>query len=444
MEVTIENLNSVKKLLHIEIPENEVARELDKAYRDIGKKAKLKGFRPGKAPRSVLERYFKKEVHADVSSKLIQASFVDVMSRSDLKIIGAPQIDPPNLEDKGPFRYDATVEVHPEIEDIDFKGLNLYKTRYRINDEDIDARLKMQQKNMVQLRTVEEIRPVEEGDYVLIDYEAFKDDLSFPEAGGAENHTIKVGAGSIHKTFDQKIVGMKPGDSQEITVNFPEDHFKKEVAGLDIAYRVTLRDIREEVLPPIDDEFAKDLGEYQTLDELKADIRKNLMQSAERRVAEELKKQIFDALIAKKDFEVPGALVEYELERIISETERSLAQRNISIADMGLTKENLIEQYREPATRQVKQGLIVNKLIEQEKLSVLDDEIDQGLREISEAAKRPLDEISRIYKDDQNRFELYKQSLLEKKAIKLIIDHSHITEREPEEKPKTETPTVET
>jgi len=139
MEVTVENLNSVKKILHIEIPEDVVANELDLAYKNLKKTAKIKGYRPGKAPRSVLERLFKESVHSDVSSKLLQDSLVDVIREKDLKIVGAPQIDPPELDAKGPYKYDATIEVTPEIGDIDFKGLNFKKTAYKISDEEINA-----------------------------------------------------------------------------------------------------------------------------------------------------------------------------------------------------------------------------------------------------------------------------------------------------------------
>ena len=142
MPVTVEDLSSVKKILHIEIPENDTVRELDNAYNTLRKNAKIKGFRPGKAPRSVLERMFKKDVHADVTSRLIQESFMNAVKETDLKIVGTPQIDPPELTAKGPYKYDATVEIKPDIEAIDFKGLSLKKTRYQVRDEEIQAQLK--------------------------------------------------------------------------------------------------------------------------------------------------------------------------------------------------------------------------------------------------------------------------------------------------------------
>ncbi len=150
MQVSVEDINSVKKTLHIEIPEEKVVQELDKAYNKLKKKAKVKGFRPGKVPRSVVVRLFKKDVHADVTSSLIQSSFVDALKETDLKIVGTPNVDPPELEATGPYRYDATVEISPDLEDIEYRGLSLKRTNYRVLDEEIEAQLKMLQKNMTQ------------------------------------------------------------------------------------------------------------------------------------------------------------------------------------------------------------------------------------------------------------------------------------------------------
>ena len=189
MQVTVEDLSSVKKVLHIEIPEDKVVSELDASYKNLKKTAKVKGFRPGKTPRSVLERMYKKDVLADVSSRLIQDSFLDALKETELNIVGNPKLDPPGLEEKGPYKYDATIEVRPEIEDIDFKGLALKKTLYKISDEEINAQLKMLQKSLAQQKTVEEDRPIKEDDFALIDYEGFKDGKPYAETQMTENFT---------------------------------------------------------------------------------------------------------------------------------------------------------------------------------------------------------------------------------------------------------------
>ncbi|MBW2569839.1 MAG: trigger factor [Deltaproteobacteria bacterium] len=426
MEVTVENLSSVKKILHIEIPEDVVAHELNLAYKDLKKTAKIKGYRPGKAPRSVLERLFKKSVHSDVSSKLLQDSLVDVVKEKDLKIVGAPQIDPPELDAKGPYKYDATVEVTPEIGDIDFKGLNLKKTAYKISDEEINAQLKMLQKNLAQLKTVEENRLLKEGDFALIDYEGFKNGKPFDETQKTENFTLEIGKGKIVKEFDEQLVGMEKGDIREINIHFPEDYFNKNLADIDISFQVKLNGIREEVLPEINDDFAKELGEYKTLTGLKGVITDNLKQGYDKRTEQELNEQIFSALIAKKDFEVPDAMVEYELENIISDIERSFAYNNKSMEEMGITKESIKEKYRDTAVKQVERHLILNKLIDQEKLKVSDEEIEEGFKDMSKTFSKPLDEIKTFYNQNNNKLDLFKNTILEKQVIKLIINNSNV------------------
>jgi len=431
MQVTVEDINSVKKKLHIEIPNDVVVKELDQAYKNLKKTAKIKGYRPGKTPRSVLERLFKKDVHSDVSYKLLQDSLINAIKEKDLKVIGTPKIDPPGLDAKEPYKYDATVEVQPEIDELDFKGLKLKKTLYRVSNEEMSAQLKMLQKNLAQQKTVEEPRPLQKGDFALIDYEGFKDGKPFVETQKTENFTLKVGNGQIFKEFNEQLIGMNPGESKEINIHFPEDYFNKKLANLDITFHVKLNEIREEVLPEINDEFAKDLGKYETLDELKNAISDNLQQGYEKRTEQELNEQIFTALIAKKGFEAPDIMVEYELNGIIADIERSFAYNNTSMEDLGLSKEKLSEKYRDTAIKQVKRHLILNKLIEQEKLTLSDEEINNGFKEMSKVFNKPLEEISSFYKQNKDNLELFKNTLLEKKSIKLIIENSIIENVEP-------------
>ena len=432
MQVTVEDVSSVKKTLHIEIPENEVARELDTAYNTLKRTAKIKGFRPGKVPRSVLERMFGKNVHADVTSRLIQTSFVDAIKQTDLKVVGNPQVDPPKLDPKGPYKYDATVEITPEIDDIDFKGLKLKRTNYQFSDDEVDSQLKMLQKNLARHEKISEDRAVREDDIVLIDYEGFKDGKPFEETGKTENFSLKIGAAAISKDFDKQLVGLQPGESKEITETFPEDFSNKTMAGKEISFHVNLSEIRQEVLPDIDDVFAKKVGQYENLDELKQAIEDNLKQGYAKRIEQELNEQIFTELISRTDFEAPDALVDMELEGIIEEAERSFANQNTSLEQMGLSKEGIAEKYRDTALKQVKRHLILSKMIDQESLTLPDEELENGLKEMSENFGHPLEAIQKYYEENKDKLDLFKHTLLEKKAITLIIDGSKIEDVEPE------------
>ncbi len=440
MQVTVEDLSTVKKVLHIEIPQKVVVGELDKAYKDLKKNAKVKGFRPGKTPRTVLERLYKKDVNADVSSKLIQKSLIDALKEAELNIVGRPEVEPPIADGKGPYKYDATVEIEPEIETVDFKGLTLKKNLYKVSAEEMDAQLKMLQKNLAQQKTLEEDRPAREGDFVLVDYEGFKDGKPFAETQKTENFTLKIGDGPILKEFDEQLIGMSAGETREVKVHFPEDYFNNKVAGLEVTFNVKLNGIREVVLPAIDDEFAKDLGQYETLKQLKDEIRNNLIKGYEKRSEQEVQEQVFTALFEKVNFEVPDSLIDFELGGIIEEVERTLTYHGSSLEERSLTKEDLAEKYRDTAEKQVRRRLILKKIVKQENLTLSDEDLENGYKDMAEAFNRPVEEIKNFYEQKGSNIEHFKTSLLEKKALKLIIENSsqEIVEPELESKNKGE------
>ncbi len=432
MQVTVEDISSVKKMLHVEIPREEVAREIDRAYEEIKKSAKIKGFRPGKVPRSVLEKMFRKDVLADVSSRLIQSSLIEALKEKDLRVVGRPKLDPPELDVSQPYKYAATVEVTPPIADIDLKGLQLKRSTYKVSAAEIDTQLKMLQKNLARLQKIAESRPVREGDHVLIDFEGFKDGRPFAGAPKTENFTLKVGAGSVLKEFDQQLVDMAPGDSREFPVTFPADYANKALAEQTLQFKVKLSEIREEILPEINDEFAKSAGRFETLEDLKRGITDNLTQGYEKRVEQELSEQIFTGLLDRSPFEVPEALVEMELDGIVEEAERSFSYRNTSLKDAGLSREVIAEKYRDTALKQVKRHLILGKIIDQERLELSDDELNEAMQKMADSFQQPVEEIRRYYRENPEKIDYYKHALLEKKATKLVLDGSTIEDVGPE------------
>jgi trigger factor len=438
MSFKVEDVSSVKKTLHIEIPQDEVVRELDNAYNQLKKSAKVKGFRPGKVPRSVLERMFKKDVHADVSSRLIQSSFIDAVKEAGLNIVGNPELDPPALEAGRAYTYDATVEITPEIDDIDFKGLKLKRTLHAASDDEVDLQLKSLQKGMAQQEKISEDRPARKEDLVSLDLKGSQNGEPVAEFSDAENFSLQIGKAMISKEFDDQLIGMKSGDDKEFSIKFDKDFPNEKLAGQEIDFHVVLNEIRKEILPPINDALAKKAGPYQSLDDLKKVILDNLKQGYEKRTEQELNEQIFTALIDGTEFEVPDSMVEMELQGIIEEAERSFAYRNISMEEMGLSKETIAEKYRDTALKQVKRHLILGKIIDQESLNLDDGELEGGLKEMSENFNQPLEEIQKFYDQNPDKLRYLKHTLLEKKAIKLIIDSSTITDVKPEtpDKPK--------
>lgn len=435
MKVTVEDQSSVKKILHIEIPQADVARELNGAYQHLKKKAKIKGFRPGKAPRSVLERMFGKDVNVDVTGKLIQSAFMDALKETQLKIVGSPKVDPPDLDAQNPYRFDAEVEVNPEIGDIAYQGLELTRTNYTASDDELNLQLKMLRKKMAKSETISDDRPVQSGDIVLIDYEGLKEGKPFEPTKKTENFTVKVGDGQVIKDLDDGLIGMKIGEEKQIEATFPEDYFKKELAREQVTFHVKLNEIREEILPELDDDFAKSIGDqFDSLDALKEKIGENLQAGYTKRIEQELNEQIFTQLIEKTEFEIPDTLVDAELDQIIKDTERSLAQHNQRFEDVGLTRESLMEKYRPTAAKQVRRHLILSKLVEQEALELSDEELEKGFQEMADTYQQPVEYIKEYYNQDKDGLAFFKHTLLEKKALNLIIDKGQITEVEPKDK----------
>jgi len=432
MKVNVEDVSSVKKVLHIEIPKETVGAELDSAYQNLKKNAKVKGFRPGKAPRSVLERLYKKDVQADVSSRLIQTSFGDAIKETELKIISSPQVDPPELMAGADYAYDATVEVKPELANLEIKGLSLKRTNYKVGEEELQAQLSMLQQNMTKQIKIEEDRPIQADDFVLIDYEGFKDGQPFAETAKTENFSLQVGSAHIATDFDDNLIGKKAGDKVEFNVTFPKDYHNEKLKDLTIQFQVEIKEIRKKEIPELNDDFAKSMGQFETLENLQNVIKENLAEGYEKRIEQELNEQIFKQIIEKTDFELPDAMVDYELENIIADTERRFQYQNTTMEEVGLTKEKLREQYRETAEQQVRRQIILGKVIEQEKLELNDEELEAGYADMAKNFNQPVEQIKSFYDQNKERLDFFKHALLEKNAIKLIIENSDIEDVEPE------------
>lgn len=432
MKFTVEDISSVKKILHIEIPEETVTQAYTAAYDELKKTSKIKGFRQGKVPRAVLERRFGKTVDADVTSQLMQDAFSETIRETALPIVSRPTIDPPAIKDKAAYHFDATVEVAPEIADIDFKGIEIKKTMYQVSDGEMDAQLTMLQRRLAERKTIEDTeRTLKDGDFALIDYEGFKDGAPFAETARTENFSLKIGDGQIDKAFDEQIIGMKPGDTREIDVTFPETHSNEALQGYSIRFSVKLNEIQEETLPAIDDDMAKQLGPFESIDDLKTKIRENLQQGYDNRSEQELNEQIYEALIDRTDFELPESLVEGELDAIVAEAEQTFKYHNVDMEQTGMTQETLRGQYRSTAEKQVRRHLILGKIIEQEKLELPDEVLEEGFEKMAQAFQQPAASIKAYYSSNPDKLDFFKHTLLEKEAVRLILEHSTVEEIEP-------------
>ncbi|MFP4453056.1 MAG: trigger factor [Desulfobacterales bacterium] len=431
MDVKVEDVSDVKKKVHVEIPREKVSSKIDEAYKELKKTAKIKGYRPGKTPRSVLERHFKKDVHADVVNSLVQDSFADAIKEADLSVIETTDLDAPELDPESPYKYAATVELKPELPEIEFKGLKLKKTVYSIQETEIDSQIDRLRQHLAEYNPIDPPRPVQDKEYVTVDYEGFIDGQPSEAVAFTENSAFQIGSSGFPEEFDKAIIGMTPGEEKTVPVRFPEDYKDEQLAGIEVEFKVTLKELREQVLPAVDDDFAKNFGEFQTLDDLRAEIRKNLEQGYENRTNQELQEQIFQELL-KEDFEIPEVMVKYEMDGIIQDAEMKFAQSGVSMEQLGITREHMEQQYRGLAEQQVRRHLLLSKIIEQEQLEVANEEIEAEYDKIPEATGQSKDMIKSYYRQNPEKHEGFRHALLEKKAIDLIINHAQTEEVEPE------------
>ena len=431
MQVKIEDKSSVKKVLSFEIPKEEVTKALDKAYNELKKKADVKGFRKGKVPRKVLENRFAKEVHADVAPRLIQDSFAQAIQEHKLNIVGPPQMDPPELNPEQAYAFEITVEVVPELDKVEFEGIALEKTQYKVSDAEIESQIYMIQKTLAKKERVTEERPVKDTDFVLIDYQGFLNGEPFDKTPKIENYVMGIGKGTLPHEFSEKLIGAIPVQNLEIEVAHAEDFHDQELKGKTILYKVTLKEIQEEIIPEANDDMVKDLGKFKTLDEVRTSIRENLELGNAQRVKHEMSEQVFQHLLGKCEFEIPEALVEGELNSIIMETEQAYAQNNMTLEQTGLTREIMQTRYRDVAEKQARRHLILDKVISQEGLDLTPEELDKSFEQMARGMNASLDAVKNYFQMDPRQLNYYKQTQLEKKAIDLIIEKGSVVEVEP-------------
>jgi trigger factor len=424
MKTSIEEISSIKKKVSIEISEDQVTQEVNSFYKDLGKKAKIKGFRPGKVPRDILQRYFKDYVKSEVIQKLIQDTYPQALSEADLKPVSPPMIDPGEFEDGKPFQYTAVIEVKPDIKLEEYTGLKIEGKKEEVKDEEVEERLKSLQNLHANLKTISEARPIQTGDYVILDYEARVGGEPLEE-GKAIDFTVEVGSGQFIPAFEEKLIGLKPEEEGEIEVSFPEDYGYQKWAGKTISFRVKIKETKEKILPPLDDEFAKDLGDS-SLDELKIKLRGEIEKEKKRILEAQLKNQMVDQLLEANSFEVPESLVEEQAKALVSDTKLRLAAQGVDFKNLGVSEEKLQEDYRSLAKKQVKTFLIFEKIAGCEGIAVTDEEADDRLKEISERMHQKFDVVKQYYEKNGLLPEV-KAGIIRDKTLNFLLEKANIT-----------------
>ncbi|ETR73503.1 MAG: Trigger factor [Candidatus Magnetoglobus multicellularis str. Araruama] len=427
-QVSIEDLSGAKKVLTIEIPEKVVKREYDKAYRELKKNARVKGFRPGKVPRSVLERMYGKEVNENMKQQMVGEAFEKAMLDHKLDVIGEPQLDAPEIKKGEPFTFKLTVDVKQKVENIDFKGLDLKRNKYIISDQMVDKQLEQHRQNMPETEPINEDRPLQLNDIAVIEYEGFKEGKPFEMLPKTTAVRMEIGKNELFPNFDENLLGMNQSQERSFEFSFPELYSNESLGGQKVEMKVLLKEIRKKVLPEINDDFAKKLGGYQSVDELRQAIQQNFEQLYNQQAEKELQEMIFTQLLERASFDVPEAWVEQELVSIKQEIQQSLASQNVDMEKVGFTDENIVKQYRTTAENQARRRLLLNYLIDQEKMVATDNDVEAEFERIASSTGKAVDTVKDYYQQEEHRQNLdtLKYTILERKAMQMIQDANTI------------------
>lgn len=428
MNVTVENLSSVKKRVNFEIPSDRVAQEIDKVYEEIRKHAAIKGFRKGKAPMSVIEKYYGDRMGEEVLKNLINETCFKAFHDNKIVPISAPVIDSDAAIVKGePLKYSATVEIIPEIDVQGYEGLTVKKEIIAFDEAVVEGRLKQMQLGMGQLKAVEDSRPVAQGDFALIDFTGYVDGVAF-ENGAAQDFQLEIGSGRFISGFEDQLVGMNVGETKRVKVTFPEQYGSADLAGKDAEFDVTLKELKARELPELNDDFAKECGEFETMAELKAKIGEIYSEQEASRIDSELKDRLIGQLIEKNTIETPDSMVEKQLQFMKENMERRLASQGLSMEMMGMTEEGFKAQYRDMAVNQVKGMLLLDAVAKKENISVEEAEIGTKIQEIADQAGQSVERVKQYYAGSEDaRATLYAQ-VKEDKAIALMLSKATVVE----------------
>lgn len=422
--IKVEEVSPIKKKISFEIPWEEVKKELDAAYRTVGKKAKIKGFRPGKTPRHILETYYREDAEGEAVSNLVQRSFEEAIQANNLMPVARPQIEQNGIQADQSFTYSATVEVEPVIEPQGYTGLELQKEDTAVTDRDVDVRLEELRNMYSSLKDVEAGRAVQEGDFLLIDFEGKLDGETRKELTET-GFRIEVGSKRLVPGFEDALVGLKQGESKEFTVRFPEDYHVKEFAGKDITFHVTVKDIKVQVLPDLDENFVKNFDKYDSMEALRTDLRKSLEEEKSARAKASLQKAINEKLLEKNPFEVPEAYVERQIFNMMVEYQRRMVMNGMDPDNAAKVAANLHDQFRDEAARMVRTGILLQRIAETESLAVDDKEVDDRIRETASRYGRDFESMKLSYEKD-NMIDRLRDQLLEEKTLDFIESRANI------------------
>jgi len=420
MNVSVTEISPGQKKIRVEIPASKVQQELDDKYRDLAKKIKIKGFRPGKVPRSIIRSYYGKAVEQEVSSEFIKETFPEALKETDLKPLTQADVSDTHFDENGSFSYTALVDICPPFELPVYKGLEIYRPQIEITEEQVGAELEKLRQSHAQLRAVEADRPIREGDVAVVDFTPSVDGQVF-EKGKTHDFMAEIGKGTLHPDFDKHLIGRHPGETFSFDLDYAADSPTREIAGKRVRFDLTVKELKEKEVPELNDDFAVSIGsgQFETLDALKEEIRKGLRNRAEEGASGRVREQITEKLLTQVELEVSPRVVDREADTMVENLKYQFESQGIQFDASRFNTPELRAGYRLQAEKNIRSRLILAKIAETAEIQLAEEDEDAIYAELSKAYRMEPDKLEREYSDSA-LVEQARERKLEDKVFKLI------------------------
>lgn len=427
MNVKVQNIEKNVVQLEIEVDAERFEQAMQKSFLKNANRFNIPGFRKGKAPRKIVERYYGEQVlYEDAINFVCPESYDEAVEKNNLSPVERPEIDIKQIGSGENFVFIATVTVKPEVELGEYKGVEVNKIEVFVTDDDVQKELEKAAEKNSRLITVED-RPIQSGDTAVIDFEGFIDDVAF-EGGKGENHSLVIGSGTFIPGFEEQLIGANTGDDVEVNVTFPENYSSAELAGKPTLFKVTVKEIKVKELPVVDDEFAKDVSEFDTLEEYKADIRRKLTESAEHKAKHDTEEEIINKVVDNATVDVPDVMTESQIDGIVRDFSYRLRYQGLELDKylqiMGTTMDAFRGQFKERAQNEVKTQLVLEKIGEVENISATQEDIDEEIKKLAENYQRELEDFKKHLREDD--IEYIKGNLVIRKTVDYLVENAKI------------------
>ncbi len=418
-----ENKNEVKLSFAVEAEKFDEA--MKKVYAKTAKYFTIPGFRKGKAPMNMVEKQYGTEIfHEDTFNELVPEIYETAIKENNIQVVSNPDIDITQIGKGKDLIFTAIVQIKPEVKLGKYKGIELKKIEYNVSDHDIEHELGHMAEHNARLVSIED-RPVEKGDITVIDFEGSIDGVPF-EGGKAEKHELEIGSNTFIPGFEDQIVGMKLEEEKDITVTFPEDYFSKELAGKPAVFKVKLHEIKKKELPKIDDEFAKDVSEFETLAELKNSIKERMQKANEEKAKYEMEDAALKAVSDNVEIDIPSGMIDAEIDNMMKDIEQRLQYQGLTLAQYftlsGKTEAQVREEMKEQAEKAVKSRLVIEAIIKAEDIKPEEKEVEEKLKEMAKNYGKTEEEMSK----NEYIKEYIENNMKVEKAIEFIVNNAKI------------------